>query len=111
MIETKISAVIVTYNEESNIARCLESIRDVVDEIIVLDSFSTDATEKICRDFRVKFLQRKWEGYERSKNYANEQASHEYILSLDADEELSPQLADSIRIIKTNMFSHSVPTV
>jgi glycosyltransferase involved in cell wall biosynthesis len=100
MIRNKISAVIITFNEELNIARCLASVKDVADEIVVLDSFSTDQTEKICREFNVIFLQREWEGYARIKNYAIKQASNNYILQLDADEALSDELVQSIVALK-----------
>jgi glycosyltransferase involved in cell wall biosynthesis len=100
---TKISAVIITFNEEKNIGRCLASLHEVCDEIIVLDSFSTDKTEDICRQEAVLFHQHKWLGYAGSKNLANEKASNDWILSIDADEELSRELADSILNIKENL--------
>jgi (heptosyl)LPS beta-1,4-glucosyltransferase len=96
----KLSAVIATFNEEKNIARCLSSVKAVADEIVVLDSFSTDRTAKICEEHGVKFIQRGWEGYSASKNYANSLASYDWILSLDADEELSPELIRSILEVK-----------
>lgn len=96
----KISAVIITYNEANNIARCLNSIKKVADEIIVIDSFSIDNTIEICDSFDAKITQRKFEGYGDQKNYGIGQATNEYILSLDADEELSHQLQLSILNIK-----------
>jgi glycosyltransferase involved in cell wall biosynthesis len=99
----KISATIITLNEERNIGRCLESLEGVVDEIIVLDSFSTDRTEEICRNFNVKFSVREWEGYSASKNYANGIASYDWILSIDADEALSEELATSITTLKNQL--------
>jgi len=92
----EISAVIITLNEEKNIGRCIDSIRDVADEIIVADSFSADKTKEICETKGVQFFQREWEGYSKTKNWANEQARFEYILSIDADEELSNELKNSI---------------
>ncbi len=92
----KISAVIITKNEERNIQRCLNSIIDVVDEVIVVDSFSTDGTEKICNAMGVTFIPHEWEGYSKQKNFANAQANGDYILSLDADEALSETLKASI---------------
>lgn len=83
---TSISAVIVTLNEEQNIGRCIDSLSDVADEVIVLDSFSTDKTEEICRTKGVRFFQKPWQGYSASKNYANYLATMDYILSIDADE-------------------------
>lgn len=95
-----LSTVIITFNEEKNIARCLESLKAVADEIIVLDSFSTDRTAQICEGFGVKFVQRAWEGYSPSKNYANSLAANDWILSLDADEALSPALQEELLRIK-----------
>jgi glycosyltransferase involved in cell wall biosynthesis len=97
-----LSAVIITYNEEKNIARCIESVRAVADEILVVDSFSTDATESICSDFGVRFVQHPFAGHIEQKNYALSQARHDCVLSLDADEALSPELADSIAKTKNN---------
>jgi len=93
---TKISAVIITFNEERNIARCLQSVKDVADEVVVVDSYSTDRTEEICRSFGVVFIQNEWLGYSGQKNYANAQASYDHILSIDADEALSETLREEI---------------
>lgn len=100
-----ISAVIITFNEERNIERCVRSLTAIADEIIVLDSFSTDATAKICSDLGLVFLQRKWEGYAAAKNFLNQQARFEYILSLDADEVLSEELQQSILTAKKKGLS------
>jgi glycosyltransferase involved in cell wall biosynthesis len=99
---TKISAVIITHNEEKNIQRCLDSIVDVVDEIVVFDSFSTDGTQEICNRYPVKFIESEWLGYSATKNLANKQAAFDYVLSLDADEALSEQLIKSIQKEKLN---------
>lgn len=96
----RISAVIITLNEERNIARCLDSIKDVVDEVIVVDSYSTDATAIMCQQRGVRFITHPWEGYVATKNFANSQASYDWILSIDADEALSPTLSESIKGIK-----------
>lgn len=96
----KLSATIITLNEERNIERCVRSLLPVVDEVIVLDSFSTDRTEEICRSLGVRFEQREWEGYAQSKNYLNSLAKNEMILSIDADEALDEELQESIRSIK-----------
>jgi (heptosyl)LPS beta-1,4-glucosyltransferase len=95
-----ITAAIITYNEEKNIARCLESLQGIADEIMVMDSFSADSTQEICRSFGVTFYQQKWRGYAQQKNDLNALASHDMILSLDADEVLSPELQSSILKIK-----------
>ena len=96
----KISAVIITLNEEKNIQACIDSVKDVVDEIVVVDSFSTDKTEEICRNNGVRFLEHEWEGYGKQKNWGNQQATYDYILSLDADECLSIELKETILTIK-----------
>ena len=98
----KISAVIITLNEEQNIGRCLESISGIADEIVVVDSGSTDATESICRKHNVKFILHPFEGHIEQKNFAVTQCTFDYILSLDADEALSPQLYKSINHLKSH---------
>ncbi len=96
----KLTAVIITYNEEKNIGRCLVSLKKICDEIIVMDSFSTDNTEEICKREGAIFYQNKWLGYAGSKNLANEKASNDWVLSIDADESVNPELAISILKIK-----------
>jgi len=98
----KISAVIIAYNEERFIGRCLESLQGVADEIIVVDSYSTDSTPDICRKFNVRFIQHKFEGYAEQKNYATSLATYPHVLSLDADEALSEELKNSILKVKEN---------
>ena len=95
-MKVKISAVIITYNEEKNIGRCLDSIKDVVDEIVVVDSYSTDGTEDICREYGIKFIKHTFYGHIEQKNWAINQATYQHILSLDADECLSETLTESI---------------
>jgi glycosyltransferase involved in cell wall biosynthesis len=96
----KISAVIITLNEELCIERCLKSLADIADEIVVVDSLSTDATEEICKKYNVRFIKHKFEGYKDQKNYAIGLAAYENILSVDADEALSDELRESILAIK-----------
>ena len=98
----KISAVIITYNEEEHLKKCLSSIVDIVDEIVVVDSFSTDTTPEICKQFNVKFIQQEFLGYIEQKNYAVSLANYDYILSLDGDEALSEALKTSILNVKSN---------
>lgn len=98
----KLSVVIITYNEENNIERCLQSAKEIADEIIVLDSFSTDNTKKICESYNVKFSQHNFDGHIEQKNRAVSLAENMYVLSLDADEMLSEKLTDSILEIKQN---------
>ncbi len=92
----KLSGVIITFNEEEHLDKCLKSLVDVVDEIVVVDSFSTDKTPEICAAYNVKFIQNKFEGYIEQKNYALSHAKYDYILSLDGDEALSDTLKKSI---------------
>lgn len=98
----KLSVVIITFNEEQNIGRCLQSVQSVADEIIVVDSYSTDKTEAICKQYQVSFLQHSFEGHIEQKNYALSHAAYDYVLSLDADEALSPDLQQDIMDIKSN---------
>lgn len=95
-----LSVVIITFNEEKNIERCLDSIQDIADDIVVVDSFSTDRTEEICNKYKLNFVQCKWEGYALTKNFANQLAKHDWVLSLDADEALSEELKLSILKLK-----------
>ena len=96
----KISVVIITLNEENNIERCLKSVVDIADEIFIVDSFSTDRTEDICKKYNATFVQHKFDGYIEQKNWAASNAKYDCILSLDADEELSEALKLSIKKIK-----------
>jgi len=100
----KISATIITFNEEKNIARCIDSLKDVVDEIVILDSFSTDKTEEICKEKKVKFEQHAFDGHIQQKNRAIQLTSNDYVLSLDADECLDENLKKSIQNIKDNFI-------
>ena len=108
MYNHNLSAVIITKNEERNIGRCLQSLQGVVDEIIVVDSMSSDHTEEICSQYtNLQFVKHEWEGYSKQKNLANSLASNNYILSIDADEALSPELQQSILSEKEKGFSGS----
>ena len=98
----QLSVVIITLNEEKNIERCLKSVVDIADEILIVDSFSTDRTEEICRKYNTTFIQHKFNGYIEQKNWAASNAKYDYILSLDADEQLSEKLKNSIKKIKEN---------
>jgi glycosyltransferase involved in cell wall biosynthesis len=98
----KISATIITYNEEKNIERCLKSLQGVVDEIIVVDSYSTDKTVNICERYNANVFEHPFEGYSDQKNFAVSKATHDIILSLDADESLSEKLKESIVEVKKN---------
>jgi len=98
----KLSAVIITYNEQKNIRRCLESILDIVDDITIVDSYSTDETEEICQEYNVTFIRHPFEGHIEQKNWAINQAKYPHILSLDADEVISDPLKKSILDAKNN---------
>lgn len=105
----KLSVIIITFNEERNIRRCIESVRDIADEIVVVDSLSTDSTEEICNTLGVRFFSQKWLGYSEQKNFANSLASNDWILSIDADEALSEELKKSITELKKHDFDeHNV---
>ena len=78
-MNSKLSAVIITFNEERNIQRCIESLLPVVDEIIVVDSFSTDRTKEICSTYPIVFFEQSWQGYSQAKNFGNSKASNDYI--------------------------------
>lgn len=98
----KISAVIITFNEDKYIRRCLESLKGVADEILVVDSRSTDNTREICLSHNVKFIEHDFEGYREQKNWAMNQAENDIILSLDGDEYLSEELRNSILSVGNN---------
>jgi glycosyltransferase involved in cell wall biosynthesis len=95
-----ISIVIITFNEEKNIARCLDSVQGLSNDIVVLDSFSQDATSKICKKYGVRFYQKKFQGYGQQKNLALEYAKNDWVLSLDADEGVSPTLRQAIMALE-----------
>ena len=101
----KISAVIITLNEEKNIGRCVDSLLGIADEILVYDTGSTDQTIEICKNKNVRFLTGEWLGFAATKNTANSLASFDYVLSLDADEAPSQELKKSIVQQKTNGFT------
>jgi len=97
-----LTVAIITYNEEKNIGRCISSVLPIADEILVVDSFSTDKTEEICREFNARFLKNPFKGHIEQKNFALQCATHDYVLSLDADEALSPELLEEIKKVKAN---------
>ncbi len=98
----KLSAVIITFNEEKNIGRCIESIKDITDEILILDSNSTDQTTMIAESKGAVVIKEPFRGHIQMKNRAVELAANNYILSLDADEALDPRLILSILSEKEN---------
>lgn len=94
-----LSVCIITLNEEANLGRTLESVKGIADEIIVVDSGSTDSTVAIAQSFGAKVFVEPWKGFALQKNSSLEKAACDWILSLDADEEVSPELAESIRAV------------
>jgi glycosyltransferase involved in cell wall biosynthesis len=96
----EISAVVITLNEEHNIERCLLSVKDIADEIVVVDSFSTDNTEEICKKHGAKFSQHPFGGYIEQKSYAISMATYDHVLLIDADEALSEELRAEIQKVK-----------
>ncbi len=88
----EITAVIITHNEETSLEGALKSVAGVASEIVVVDSFSTDNTVKIAKKYTNRVFERAWTNFADQKNFANSKASHPWILSLDADERVSPEL-------------------
>lgn len=100
MSNHKLSAVIITLNEERNIERCIDALKPIADEILVVDSYSEDKTESICKQKNVRFIQTEWKGYAETKNYANSLTEHDYIFSVDADEAPDEKLQNEILALK-----------
>ncbi|MFV8366041.1 glycosyltransferase family 2 protein [Flavobacterium sp. XS1P27] len=104
---TNISVLIITLNEENQMRSLLADL-DFADEIIVVDSFSTDKTEAICKSFeKVSFIQKTFENYSSQRNFAISQAKNDWILFLDADERLSPALKNEIITTVNTNKTHS----
>jgi glycosyltransferase involved in cell wall biosynthesis len=101
-MQVKISAVIICFNEERNIERCINSVLPVADEILVLDSFSNDRTIEICHKLGVRLEQHAFDGHIEQKNRAMHMAKFDVVLSLDADEALTEELQKSILEVKSN---------
>jgi glycosyltransferase involved in cell wall biosynthesis len=95
----KISAAIITKNEERNIGRCIDSLKGIASEIVVVDSFSTDGTRSICERAGVRFIEHPFEGHIQQKNFALDQCQNDWVLSLDADEALSEELRSSLLML------------
>jgi glycosyltransferase involved in cell wall biosynthesis len=92
---TAVSAIVVCFNEEDRIEDCLRSLA-WCDEIIVVDSYSTDRTPEICRRYTDRFIQREWAGYRAQKAFAHSQATREWVLLVDSDERVTPELREEI---------------
>jgi len=102
MNAVKLSVVIITYNEERNILNCLKSVQHIADEIVVVDSYSSDKTAEIAKQFGAKVILHKFEGHIQQKNYAITLAANPYILSIDADEMPDTTLLEQIKLVKQN---------
>src|SRR4029077_12754730 len=91
-----VSAIVVCFNEERNIGACLDSLR-WCDEIVVVDSFSTDRTVEICRQYTDRVVQRNWAGYRDQKAFAHSLATKDWVLLVDSDERVSQELIEEIK--------------
>lgn len=101
----KLSVAMISFNEEENIARTIEAVKNVADEIVLIDSFSTDKTVEIAEKLGAKVYSEEWKGFAAQKNSAAEKCGGEWILFLDCDEEITPELADSItKAVDTGEF-------
>jgi glycosyltransferase involved in cell wall biosynthesis len=96
----KLSVIIITKNEERDLPACLESVKGVADEIVLVDNHSTDRTLDIARGFGARVFDHEWRGYGPQKQFALEQATGDWALNLDADERLTPASADEIHSLK-----------
>lgn len=106
MNRPQLSAVIISFNEERNLGRCLESLKGIADEVVVVDSGSSDDTVAIARSCGALVFHHDFEGHIEQKNWAAEQATGEWIISLDADEALSEGLKQSLQEWKTREKKH-----
>lgn len=104
----KISATILTLNEERRIGACIDSLRDIADEIIVVDSGSTDSTIEIAKSRGCRVITRRLDGFGAQRQYATSLTTHSYVLAIDADEVLSPALRQSLIKLKSGQPAHRV---
>ncbi len=98
----KISAVIITLNEEKKIGRCIDSLKDIADEVLVVDSYSTDRTKEICLAKGAVFMEHPFKDYVDQRRFALDNATHNYILAIDADEVVSEPLRVEIMKVKNH---------
>ena len=105
----KISTIVITYNEEANIERCLESVAPFSDEVIIVDSRSTDGTVEIAQDCGATVIERDWPGYGIQRQFALEQAANEWVFSIDADEVVSQELSDEIQNLAFKHDGYEMP--
>jgi glycosyltransferase involved in cell wall biosynthesis len=104
-----ISTVVICQNEERNIERCLKSVAPFSDEIVVVDSGSTDRTVDIARSYATRVMSREWLGYGRQKQFAMENSSRPWVFSIDADEEVSPGLCEEILSLDFGADGYEMP--
>ena len=111
MNETNLSVTVITLNEEENLSKCLDSIKSIAGEIIVVDSGSTDKTVEIAKKFGAKIFAREFDNYGAQKNFAVKKATKDWIFSIDADEVVTRKLAKEIKeVIKSNEFEgYTIP--
>jgi glycosyltransferase involved in cell wall biosynthesis len=100
-----ISAFVIAQDEEEFIARCLQSLRGLADEIVVVDGGSEDKTIEIAAAYGARVIRNAWPGFVEQKNYALDQCSHDWVLTLDADEEISPALRTELESIRSRLRS------
>ena len=105
----KISTIVIAYNEERNIERCLRSVASFSDEIIVADSHSTDRTPAIAAECGARVISTTWLGYGKQKQFALSQTTHPWVFSIDADEEVSPPLCDEIQALDFACDGYELP--
>ena len=104
----KISVCIISFNEERKIRDCLESVKDIADEIVVVDSGSTDGTREIACEYTDRIIEQPFLGYVEQKNFATDQAAHDWVLAIDCDERLSDELRRSIADMKDSLVPDKV---
>lgn len=107
----KISATVITRNEERNLERCLNALSGVADEIIVVDSYSDDSTLEICKKYGCKITQREFKGFGSQRQYATGLTTNKYVLSIDADEVIDEELRSRLLEMKEKGFDHRVYSV
>jgi len=96
-----LSVVVMTYNESKHIRKCLESVSTIADDVLVVDSYSTDDTVVIAREMGARIIEKEFEGYIKQRAFCVDQAKHDFILTLDADEWLSEELIEEITALKS----------
>ena len=107
----KLSVAMITLNEERILEKTLHSVKEIADEIIIVDSGSTDNTENIAKKYGAKFFVEKWKGYGPQRNSAIDKCSNKWILNIDADEEISKELQEKIKEIKEQENSEKVYSI